>query len=346
MKKLLFVISFIVSTNFLSEAQYVRTISADSLLKKFQVMDAFEVLDSTNIYVVDIKDCYYNQKLKPYLLKWLDKEAYFTYENNNSIRIAYTDDYKVIQVREWLINHKQKHLIDTVLKTPALFNIYLDSVITDETNYMKKLFYKYGGGRLRSEILNFHSLLKLPEAYTILRKYWEEDSCKIKSDYLRPMLAMHDPDAIEKYNKYVDSIITTNDLSAIESVETIADYEYEFGSYATDLQVKLLNVTIKTYYSYSFENNFDVPFNVNFLSPSGRIYYHFATNDTISKILNKIYYNPQKKIYEYSYKELEEYSNEIVKNIEKFKEAIQEHKNKLIKEEEYWKKNMPYNKKN
>jgi hypothetical protein len=179
-------------------------IKSDSLLKLFKMMEPFEVLDKIYVGYIDVKDCYYNEEVKPYLLKWLDKEAYFEYLNKDYIKLAFINDREcsISKIKGWLNQHNQGHLIDTVMKTPELFKVYLDSVIDDVTKYKRKSFFQ-NGGRLPGQAIYFHALLKLPESYEILRRYWKEDGGKINSKYFDAMLAMHDPEAISKYNSYL-----------------------------------------------------------------------------------------------------------------------------------------------
>lgn len=338
----IFCVLLSVSTIINAQALLRPTISGDSLLVKFKTMDAFDVLDRTDLSKVDIYDWYHHEKLKPYLLIWLNKEAYFEYDNQQYIKRAFDDGYKVYKVKGWLTSRNQESLIDTVMNSPSLFQVYLDSVVDATTNYMKALYFK-DGGKLPSKVLDFHARLKLPEAYAAINKYWKEDGGTAKSDYFNVMLAMHDPEAIAKYNNFVDSAIVEKNLIAIEDIESKAKNEYFYGSYAVALQLKLLRVNLRTYYN-SLDCSIEVPFNINFLSPLTGVYYNFTHYETVLRILNALY-NPLDKIYGLTYGELEEYSNEVIQNVDEFKKAVEPYRDSLIKEELYWKVNMPFYKK-
>jgi|GEM_PF-3153792 len=344
MQKSNIIFCILLSVNTIINAQVLLrpTISGDSLLVIFETMDAFDVLDKTDLSKVDIYDCYHHEKLKPYLLIWLNKDAYFEYDNKQYIKRVFDDDYKVYKVKSWLTNRNQKSMVDTVMNNPSLFQVYLDSVVNATTIYMKELYFK-DGGKLPSKVLDFHARLKLPEAYAIINKYWKENGSTIKSDYFNVMLAMHDPEAIAKYNNFVDSVIKNTDLIALNDIRTKANYEYLYGSYAVELKLKLL--TVKQRISHSFSNfpegAFDSPYNIDFLNPLSDRCFQYSQNETVLKILNALY-NPIDKIYGLTYGELEKYCNEIIQNIDAFKQAVQPYKDNLIREELYWKKNMPF----
>lgn len=318
------------------------TISGDSLLVKFKTMNAFDVLDNTDLSKVDIYDCYHHEELKPYLLIWLNKEAYFEHDNQQYIKRAFDNDYKVYKVKGWLSNRNQKNMIDTVMNNPPLFQVYLDSVINATTIYMKELYFK-NGSKLPSKILDFHAKVKFPEAHAIINKYWKEDGSTVISDYFNVMLAMHDPEAVAEYTNFVDRAIKNVNLTALNGIRTKANYEYLYGSYAVELKLRLLTVKQRISHSFSSfpEGPFDSPYNIDFLSPLSDRCFQYSQNATVLKILNALY-SPIDKIYSLTYGELEQYSNEIIQNIVEFKNAVEPYKDSLIEEELFWKKNMPF----
>lgn len=330
---------------FTLKAQVKPKIKSDSLLRMFKTMDAFDVLDKVYVRDIDVKDCYYNEELKPYVLKWLDKEAYFEYLNNDYIKRLYIENKNncIYKVKGWLTHRNQSHLIDTVMKTPDLFQIYLDSVISDVTKYMKGLHFQYENNVLPKEAIYFHALLKLPESYEILHRYWKEDGGKLSSQYFYTMLAMHDPEAIAMYNKYVDSVIAVKDLRLLDDIDGKSGQIHLYGSYALELKLKLLMVNFKKTHSFSdFDDGiFYSPFNIDLINPLVDAYFQCSQNEVVLKILEKVY-NPIDKIRSIKYEELERVSNEIIENIEEFKKVLQPHIENMKKEEKYWKQNMPY----
>jgi hypothetical protein len=348
MHKLIFIIFLQLILNTSAHAQYnpKYTVSGDSLLQKFKTMYPLDVLEKTDLTKVDIYDCYHNKELRPYLMMWLNKQLYFEHLNQQWISSSFNDEYKIYKVKGWLTNSGQNHLVDTVMNNSRLFQIYLDSVINEITAYKRELHFKKGSTlTLPNEAINFHARLKLPEAYTILYNYWKESGGGINSEYFYIMLAMHNPEAINNYNGYVESAIKSGSMQLLSKISERADYEYLYGSYAIDLKLKLLVVSAKTITSYPDENDnyIQVPFNINILDPLRDRCFSNSGNHKILGIIDKIY-NPLDKIFELSYEELTKYSQEIIDNIEEFKKAAQLYKDKLIEEEQYWKVNMPYSK--
>ncbi len=338
MRKIISILYFLLLVNTIINAQRYK-ISGDSLLKLCTAKDVYSVFDSTNLNRVDPKDCYHNEKLRPYLLAVLDKNAWFEYNCRNYIkRVFDSGKTGIYEVERWLANHNQRDLIDTVMKTPVLFQVYLDSVIARSIeHYREKNF-----GRLPSEVLSFHARLKLPEAYKILYKYWKESGGGVNNDYFFVMLAMHDPEAIDMYNVFVDNAIKNKDMAVINKIKRVATYEYVYGSYAIDLQLKLLVLTDKTFYSHSYDNNYAYcPYNINILHPYTTKCFNYSENDTVRNIINGIY-DPIDKIHSLSYEEVEKYGIEVKQNIDVFRRAAEPCIQELKEKEHYWKSNMPY----
>lgn len=339
----IYYISILLSLIGTLKAQEKPKIKSDSLLRMFKTMDAFDVLNKVYTDDIDVKDCYYNEELKPYVLKWLDKEAYFEFLQKERITRETKDkDFCINDVKGWLTKYNKSHLIDTVLKDLSLFKVYLDSVTLEEKEYFRKRFFGKGG-RLPTEAIYFHALLKLPESYEILHRYWKEDGGKVSSEYFYTMLAMHDPEAIAMYNKYVDSVIVVKDLRLLDDINGKSGQINLYGSYSLELKLKLLMVNVKKTHSFSDfgDGIFYSPFNIDLINPLVDAYFQCSQNKIVLNILNKIY-NPIDKIRTLKYAELEKAGNEIIENIEEFKKVLQPHIENMKKEEKYWKQKMPY----
>ena len=109
-----------------------QTINSDSLLTMLSEGNPFHVLPHIFIPEINTKDCYYNDSLKSFLLKFLNKDTAYQYmaelaehygfDNNRDIQEKY--------IRKFLIERKQMYLLDTILKTPDLYSAYFDTVFT------------------------------------------------------------------------------------------------------------------------------------------------------------------------------------------------------------------------
>lgn len=344
MKKYSLILFLLVSIGIATNAQdlFKPTIFGDSLYNLFKGMDAFEVLDQTELSKVDVRSCYFHNDLKPYLLVWLNKDAYLEYDNREYIKRTFDDEYSSHKVKSWLISHNKKDMIDTVINCQSLFELYLDSCINATKLSLTDQFY-VDGGRLPSKILDFHSRLKLPEAYKIINNYWKEDGGTLDSRYFDCMLQMHDPEAIDLYNKFASKAILDENLEALDDIKMKSKSVYLYGSYAMDLKLMLLSVKKRIRHSFSDfpEGAIDSPYNIDCLNPLDDRYFQFSSNKTVKKILDGLY-KPMDKIYKLSYLELEEYSEDIITNIKEFKGALGQYKLELESNELYWKKNMPY----
>jgi len=318
-------------------------ISPDSLLVLFNRINPFAVLEMSHFTTLDNpKEYYFNDGIREYLIQWLNKELYFKYLNEQYIASSFSSKYKVEKVKKWLIDNNQVVLTNRVLNDSSLFLAYLDSAFVNEIIKHKFNFFKRGG-RLPNEALYFHEQVKLPIAYNIIHQYWKEEGSTLNSQYFDSMLAMHDPEAIDLYNKYVDSLIEKSDINQLEYVKKKANNEFLYGSYAVNLKLKLLKVKCKTYFSFPNDKGeyVTVPFNVELLNPLSDKCFSKCRDTVIQNIINSVYC-PIDKIFDLSDRELEEASKIIFENINEFEKAAQPYNDNLIKEERYWKKNIQY----
>lgn len=350
MKRILFIVLICLLGSSLSFAKGNPSnveISADSLLTLFSKYSPFEVLEKVDWWDVNYRDCYSNKKLIPFFLAWIDKEAVFKNRMENYIKGAFDSDYKIYCVKGWLINHKRQGLIDTVLKDSALFNTYLDSVISEITIDKRKLFFS-SKKWIDPNAFLVHTWLRLPEAYEILRKLWgEEGSYQRESAYFDAMLAMHDPKAVEIYNQYVDSLVNTDNVAALSEVMKISENAYRYGSYAIDLKLRLLKVRPNLKAVVPSDSSFPYPFIINVVFPVFSIHFVYykclyESDNNFIKRINNALFTPASKIYDLPFDELVKYAEEIRVNAKEIEKAFMPCRQELIEKEQYWKENMPY----
>jgi hypothetical protein len=332
-------------------AQTKKDLKADSLLNLFKSSDdVFIVLNKLDLYKINYFDCYNQNEIKNYTLKWLDFEATFNHHVNNVIKRAFDESYKTSKVKGWLKNNKLRHLEDTVLKTPELFNMYLDSVYKEFTDDKRSAFFK-NGGALNDKALRFFMKYPIPEAYTLIRQYWDKQDNSLKSPYFKVMLAMHDPLAITSYSTYLETIIKKKDYNQLRIEIQRAVNEYNYGSVCVDFKLKLLKEQLVVpilLFDSGDKVGIDSPYNLVFLYPYVFDYYFFKSKNLIITDIIESLYSMQTKggfpIENMSIDELKKISKEVIANYTEFEKAANEYKSNLQKKEEYWKVNMPYNK--
>jgi hypothetical protein len=343
---LIFFLLVIYQINAIAQQKSLRpnyNITADSLLVLFSKMKPFEVFEYVNILRIDYFDCYQNEELRKYLLKWIDKETYIEHRINSSIKIVFDERNIDDKIKNWLINKGFESHIDSVLNDNKLHALYLDSIINEYKSTSHKRLSQQGCS-LHPSALNFHARLKLPEAYDVINKYWVADGKTQQSIYFNVMLSMQDPEAVEIANNYIENAIENNDLQELKHIlGNMANNNY-YGNYTVDWKIKLLRVTIKTSYGMlSGDLPFKIPFNICVLDPFTDSFFSRTDNEVVLGILNKLF-NPIDKIYRMKEKEFNIISQEITNNLEEFKRATYPLKEKMIESERYWKENMPYNK--
>ncbi len=282
-------------------------------------------------------------------MKWLDKELYFQHEIQKSLKIAFGDeDIKRNKIRDWLIRNNKRELLDTVLNTKLLYDVYLDTVISDYIQYHRDDFFKYGA-RLPEDVLSFFTVFRVPEAHDILYRYWQEDGKRRQSPYYGPLLAMLNPEALAIANHMIDSIIATNDPQGLHFVYRWYAKRMLFCEHNVDWLLKLLKATGKWNISeFDDSPRKMVPFNVYVLDPGNYTYFpsakHFldySDNEFVQDMIKRLY-EPWGKIYDFSDKELEAISQEIIDNIHEFEQAAQPFKEMLIEGCKKWKDQMAY----
>jgi len=333
--KNLIIIMYLLSINFQVYSQRKFELKGDSLLQLLKNSeDVFFVLNKFN-----------NKEIKLYVLKWLDFEAYFIHLNK-----LYLNSFnKSLKIKEWLSNHNQNLLIDTVLKTPDLFNKYLDSVYIKLTCEYRKSFLKENEKHLDNQALQFFMKYRIPEAYTLIRQYWGENGFKISSPYFKVMLAMHDTLAIKTYSDYLDTIVKKANCRELHlAIQNVVN-EYNYGSVCIDFKLKLLKeqlVVTDLLFNSGNSDGIDCPYNLAFLYPYIFDYYFFKSENLVVKNIVEELYSSKTKggfpIQKMSLKERKEMSNKVIANYAEFKKVALEYKNKLQKEEEYWKININY----
>ncbi len=341
-------ILFFLWLNLVASSQPKKVLNADSLINLFENNDVFIVLDKLNLYQIDYLDCYNNSKINSYVLKWLDFDINFNHDMDKVISKAFNEEYKINKVKGWLKKNNLGYMEDTVLKTSRLFDMYLDSVYKDFINE-KKINYIKNGCSLKEKALLFFMKYRIPEAYTIIRKYWDMQGNSLESPYFNVMLAMHDSIAIMAYSNYLDKIVENRDYFMLRREMQRVVNEYDYGSVCVDFKLRLLKETFivpRLLLDLGDGSGIDCPLNLVLLYPYIFDYYFYnSTNPIVLNIVESLYSLKTKNgfpIEKMSIDELRLISEKVIDNYPEFMKVANEHKLKLQQQEEYWKVNMPF----
>lgn len=320
MKKLILVFWCLVLVNNITDSQERKIISSDSLLKMFRLMKPFEVLNKVRFENMNFKALYYDTLLKPYLMKWLDKDEYFQYEIERE-RATIKNNPKLIKEEiQYMLNKQgRKNALDSILNNAALYYQYRDSAIDANVkrffeNHKKEKF------NIPDQAIVLHSYLAYPESYTIIKQWWVESGNTMDRSLFISLVRMGDPDARNLYDNKIKKFVKSNGESS-----DLADIYGELlelrNSFSTMKMIDVLTVD-KNYVRLS-EGDPGVPYNCQ-----------------VIKYLLDVF----------SYKNIEMApsvkqnapSKEQLKHLPEIKAAAQKLIEKYKAEEYYWMKNMPF----
>jgi len=258
MKKVLIIFWFLILANNINNAQGQEIISSDSLLKLFQTMTPFEVLDKVQFTWFDFKSCYNNSLLKPYLMKWLDRKEYFEYVLDKERRtITNSPDLIKDEITYMLNKRNQKNALDSILNNPVLYNQYRDSAISVYLG--RYIEYFKGEHKVPDQAIIIHSYLAYPESYNIIKQWWNESGRPTeRNEYFIPLVRMGDPEARELYDNRIKQCVKTNgetpDIMIIDR-----ELNELRNSYSVSKLIELLEVDI--HYVELSEGDPGMPYN-------------------------------------------------------------------------------------
>jgi len=319
MKKYILIFSIFILLNKDIIAQRKANFSNDSILKMFQSMTPFQVLEKfIFIYNIDYKNLYNDVRLKPYFMKWLDNATCIQYEIAN-YKLSIENDPKIIkrEILYHLIKQKKKKYLDTI--TNDLYSRYKDSIIflmVDEFSKQSAMV----KNPIPEMAISFHSHLAYPESYKIIKNWWIEAKKDTSYSLFFPLLRMEDPEAQRIFDKIVQKCIDSNgensDLMWIRSVIT-----YLRNSYAISKSLELLSVNKK--FQIFSDDVIRTPFNYEILNfVKELIFYNFIE---IDKSVNRM-----------------DFDEKLFKNKDKILPSANLLMKKLDQDNLYWKKNIQY----
>jgi len=316
MKKILILLAIISNIIY---ARGQKIISNDSLLKLFQTMKPFEVFEKVQSSWFDIKSCYKDSLLKPYLMKWLDRKEYFEYVLEQEKKtISSSPDLIKDEIIYILNRQNRKSALDSILNDPVQYNQYRDSAIS---LYIGRYIENYKGvHKVPIQAIIIHSYLAYPESYTIIKQWWVESGKPTeRNEYFIPLVRMGDPEARKLYDNRIAQFVKTNGENP-DVMNIDGELRQLWNSYSVAKMIEVLKVDIV----YNPLEDISLPYNCWVIS--------YLLNDCLAHSIDVGRVKPSDPC-EVQKKHLPEIKAAAQKLIEKYKA-----------EEYYWMKNMPFNK--
>lgn len=281
---------------------------------------------------IDFENAYKNQELKTELLHLLnDTAAYARLYSEDRIYKIYTmnAEYTRNKVSGWLsVFCKQKK--DTIMKTVSLFNHYRDSLIRAESNnYYNYALYNFEITKYTKEFL---TKTKYPEVYLNFYKKWEQDGKTFDSEWFKYMLDFQDSEAERLYDDYIDNALSSNNQDEIIDFKNYICHTY--NDYTISRFIKMLD---KTEFVDTEISTLKIPIYIYLLSEIENIYiYYLLFRD---ESLANQYYAIEENAYSGNIHKAINDFNIIKPNlIVCFKRMLQFNGYAEL----YWKRNMPY----
>ncbi|OWP74100.1 hypothetical protein BWK62_15050 [Flavobacterium oreochromis] len=330
-------------------SQQVKFLTRDTILTIFQksnnIFEAIDEIKNTISYeagYLDYKSLYFDNEIKSYFLKSLDRNFRCKYEleleNKKYIKLLDNKKRLEYEIESYLIGKKRRKQIDSVLKSEKLISKFKDSIIVDRISLYKS------ERNCKGAIPNLDLLTKLkyPEVYDSIKKWSRELP---ERNFTEELLAFNDPDTQKQYDLKVKQYVQTNG-----KYESFRYYENKIKEVNTAFVFSKINNLLSinnpevvmyehviktdgTSYSIGIETspNFDFTEKVFVL----------ANRYEIPCVLIKEEFNKVRKSNDTKAKD------KFVKtNIESIKNIVKECCIKMNKDEEYWMVNMPFYKKN
>lgn len=212
----------LLSINLYAQAK-IHYLPADTLLRWFEnshhpldVWDSIYTWErkTPGLHIYDYKAYYNSPSLKPYLLKWLDRDLYY-HLRLKELRESYFPDskedsaYMTYKINGRLKQKKSALSIDTILNTPKLYFLYIDSILSDIVEQNRREFERKGKPFPGNRAIDFHMRLAYPESYEQIRSFWEETG-KERNEYFIPLVRMGDPEARKIYDAFIKQVVETN----------------------------------------------------------------------------------------------------------------------------------------
>lgn len=309
---------------------------ADTLLRWFEnAPHPSDVWDSISVWkenihglaLYDYEAYYHSPKLKPHLLKWLDRNLYAEFQIKQLKESFFPDSkedsaYITYKIKGRLEKKGSSTPIETILNSTELYSLYTDSILDKIVKQKVNEFERRGKPFPPMKVIYFHMRLAYPESYELIREFWEETGKGTESNrFFIPLVYMGDPEAREIYDRLINEIVETNGKHPyFKNVFGQLRYTLMDSSYATEKLLQLLKVEIEV---SLLSDGSTIQFNCKVANVFIRyiLYYHipmdFSTN-TITPC------------------------EEDLKHLEEIKEAVQVLKERFKKENQYWMKNMPF----
>lgn len=274
------------------------------------------VMGSGNI--LDYKNYYESEYIKPKLMQWLDRELYLK-EALHRIRNNYENDsiYLANKIKSYI----KRHNISMASLSHTAYRLYEDTVVNKLMEMQETTIRRDGLPFPQPFAIEFHSKLAYRESYEKIKSFWQEDSEAEDSPFYIPLVYMGDPKARALFDQHILNVVKSNGDN-INLNRLLGFLEGELrGSYGIEKSLELLTVD-KKIALFSGDDEV-IPFNCLILKflVSQILYYKISIDNSVAKM------DPCKAYTTHS---------------EKIKEAGQRLIEYLRTQELYWMSNMPF----
>jgi hypothetical protein len=302
------------------KSEYISADSVLSLCKKYDPFTVLSILESSSFTQgrqLDYKDMYYNDSVKHYLLKWLDRKM--IQERRVQSRIVEIEsDTKFINKLILAKLNNDRISLNFVLLDSVLHKVYKDSVINEYIEQYRpevRKIIKYPPPSAIEILTN----IGYPEFHPVLKQYWLESK---DSYYYDKLLYLGDPDVRKLFDEKVKEFAKTNGKSTDTYTMFMKLDKLRRTSYGVQTQLETLSITS----SVSIISGTKDPFNCLVL-------FYLVCDLSVSN-------TPMDYPLDWAGDSCETFLHHI-QTIKKAAKLLQQ---RFDEEQAYWRDNMPFNK--
>ncbi|GAB6013345.1 hypothetical protein [Viscerimonas tarda] len=329
-KHILITVLFTVAINDIIAQRVI--ITNDSLLVHFQQEEPIEVYDYYQRRfddALDYKSLYYDQEMKDYLLKWLDKGVGIDNKINDFKR--YLQDFSEEQnnalTKDYIIRVCKLNY-DSICPNPVLLNFYYnEAILRDIENYKDDLLRNQEKILPPEDALYLHARIVYPESYKIIKNIWYRHNKPVTFNdvIFSCLLMMNDTETQSIFDKIITDVVKSGGETA------------NYSAYSLFI---FLNRANNAYYIKKLVELLDVHKSYQYISGGAPKPLDDLIYGTLKDLFR--YHKIETTAYAISYKTPEDYIQQMRKRKPLVIEAAERLIKQLKAEEQYWMVNMPF----
>ena len=329
-KIMLILIAIALSLNIANGQRII--INNDSLINHFRIEPPYEALryyTRSHYKNIDYKALYYDEEMKNYLLKWLDKDVTIEYilegyRDNFSERFKNDENDKISFVRDFMYR-ELKLDFDSVCIDSTKIEYYTDLAVNAVLKYNKQSMLETNELSLLpdDDVLLLHSKIVYPEAYLKIKQLWKKE--KKKNNLFYFLLRMNDPEAQAMFDRIIkENVDNPNNYTPYN---LFVDLEYMYNAYSIKKLIELSSVTEEYAYLAGYDKTFYKPLDILILE----------------LLINKLKQSNIKiDNLQFDYKNEKKYIKQMRNRKKEIISATKQIIEKLESEEQYWMENIPF----